>query len=93
VGKPLRIALVVLGLAVAVYGVASLTGGWLGAPPWSVVTVGVYTINGAPRYQEHDPVHDPRPADAWWASGVILAGLALSTFAAWPRRAKPTPPA
>ena len=29
-----RLALVVLGLAVAVYGTASLTGGWLGTPPW-----------------------------------------------------------
>jgi hypothetical protein len=29
-----RIALVVLGQAFAVYGVASLTGGWLGTPPW-----------------------------------------------------------
>lgn len=29
-----RIALVVLGLAAIVYGTASLTGGWLGAPPW-----------------------------------------------------------
>src|SRR5262245_35574701 len=34
VSKPLRVALVVLGLAMAVYGVASLTGGWLGTPPW-----------------------------------------------------------
>ena len=35
--KPLRLALVVLGLAVALYGVASLTGGWLGEPPWGEV--------------------------------------------------------
>ncbi len=32
--KPFRIVLVVGGLAVAIYGVASLTGGWLGTPPW-----------------------------------------------------------
>lgn len=30
---PVRIALVVLGLAAVLYGTASLTGGWLGTPP------------------------------------------------------------
>ena len=29
-----RVGFVVLGAAMAVYGAASLTGGWLGAPPW-----------------------------------------------------------
>ncbi len=29
-----RVGLVVLGAAMAVYGAASLTGGWLGTPPW-----------------------------------------------------------
>src|SRR5688500_6920374 len=29
-----RIALSVVGLALAIYGVASLTGAWLGKPPW-----------------------------------------------------------
>jgi len=32
--RPLRLALVVLGLGLAVYGTASLTSGWLGTPPW-----------------------------------------------------------
>lgn len=31
-----RIAIVVVGLAAATYGTASLTGGWLGTPPWRV---------------------------------------------------------
>lgn len=30
----LRLALIVVGLAAVVYGTASLTGGWLGTPPW-----------------------------------------------------------
>lgn len=30
----IRLSLVALGLAAAVYGTASLTGGWLGTPPW-----------------------------------------------------------
>jgi hypothetical protein len=33
VSRPLRLALIVVGLAVAVYGIASLTGGWQGEPP------------------------------------------------------------
>jgi hypothetical protein len=86
----LRIALVVLGLAVAAYAAAGLTGEWLGTPLWAG-TVEVWTINGAP-HLVRGPVRDPRPGDTWWASGVLAAGLALATFAAWPRRAKPTPP-
>lgn len=30
----IRIALIALGLAAALYGIASLTGGWMGTPPW-----------------------------------------------------------
>ncbi len=33
-GRAVRTACVVLGAAMAVYAVASLTGGWLGTPPW-----------------------------------------------------------
>ena len=33
--RTLRVGLVVLGAAMAVYGAASLTGGWLGTPPWA----------------------------------------------------------
>ena len=32
--RSVRLSLVVLGLALVVYGTASLTGGWLGMPPW-----------------------------------------------------------
>lgn len=32
--RSLRLTLVVLGLALAVYGASTLTGGWLGVPPW-----------------------------------------------------------
>ncbi len=32
--RAVRVGLVVLGAAMAVYGFASLTGGWLGTPPW-----------------------------------------------------------
>lgn len=33
-GRAVRVGLVVLGAAMAVYSTASLTGGWLGTPPW-----------------------------------------------------------
>ena len=32
--RAVRVGLVVLGAAMAVYGAASVTGGWLGTPPW-----------------------------------------------------------
>ena len=32
--RAVRVGLVALGAAIAVYGAASLTGGWLGTPPW-----------------------------------------------------------
>ena len=42
----IRLSLVALGLAAAVYGTASLTGGWLGTPPWYQPPVG-YGYRGA----------------------------------------------
>ncbi|HEY4229342.1 MAG TPA: hypothetical protein VGO79_04175, partial [Thermoanaerobaculia bacterium] len=32
--RPLRLSLALVGLSLAVYAGASLTGGWLGTPPW-----------------------------------------------------------
>jgi hypothetical protein len=115
VGKPLRIALVALGLAVAVYGAASLTGGWLGEPPWWTEHPDLpewsgnehfakdgtpYSLDGGPRLtwdesflDESFDVESPRQPWPWISAGVVVAGLALAAFAAWPRRAKPTPPA
>jgi hypothetical protein len=125
--KALRIALVVLGLAVGVYGVASLTGGWLGEPPWWTTTTrpkevqrirdrfpevlervnaGVVSSGfdewqaDAKRARERWPSVGmsaggallwPRPGREWLSAGVLVAGLALAAFAAWPRRAQPTP--
>lgn len=33
--RAVRVGLVILEAAIAVYGAASLTGGWLGTPPWA----------------------------------------------------------
>jgi hypothetical protein len=130
VPRALRIVLVVLGLAVAVYGAASLTGGWLGQPPWWTTATRpdelrdfhdrqqarLETLAARARASEtaaadtelqaqavitalaldaSRPGRGPyaRPGREWISLGVFAAGLALATFAAWPRRAKPTPPA
>lgn len=73
----LRIVLVVLGLVVAVYGVASLTGGWLGEPPW---------WRGRLESTLYDEAHPNGPSVYTWgllyprrlcSAGVVLAGVAL----------------
>ncbi len=82
--KAVRIATVVLGLALAVYGTASLTGGWLGEPPW-------WTERGASTQDRTDDViwtflwEKPRSGREWISAGVAVAGLVLAV-AAWPRR-------
>lgn len=93
--KALRLALGVLGLAVAVYGVASLTGRWLGDPPWWSREV----LPGTPEWDDlwfagAEPwpggglhgFREPCLGRAWISLGVVVAGLGLATFAAWPRR-------
>lgn len=82
VSKRLRLALVAIGLAVAVYGVASLTGGWLGAPPWW-------------RQEVRSPSTWQRQHPEWLGEGrewigvsVTATGLALTLAASslWTRR-------
>ncbi len=93
--KPLRIALFVVGLAMAVYGTASLTGGWLGEPPWLEREVSIeefvehrYGVSlASPTYPRTVLVE--REGREWISGGVAAVGLALATFAAWPRRPKP----
>lgn len=77
----LRVGLVVLGAAMAVYGAASLTGGWLGTPPWWP--------------QVRDPSGWFRRHPELWGEGrewiglsLAIVGLAL-VLAAWPRRQSP----
>ncbi|MFO0933761.1 MAG: hypothetical protein U1E39_13810 [Planctomycetota bacterium] len=97
--RAVRIGLVVLGAAMAVYGVASLTGGWLGTPPWvSVAPVGeavvsVYLSPGSDFGVEPPPLPgdeelDNQPAQnrLGVAGAVAAAGLALVAVGAWPRR-------
>jgi hypothetical protein len=74
--RPLRAALGLVGFALAIYGVASLTGAWLGEPPWWEQTDRFWVR--------------PRPGREWISGGVTALGLALVAFAAWPRHSKPT---
>jgi hypothetical protein len=93
-----RVAFGALGLAVAVYGSAWLTGGWLGVPPWTIVIIGVSSQDvapGTPSYVEYDPplVDEGRRGESnQIAAGVVAVGLALITYAVWPRRSTPRPP-
>ena len=90
--RALRVGLVALGAATAVYGFASLTGGWLGTPPWWVVCTQTITQElGSDghcdvRFAENAPSHDPRPGDAPVGGALTAAGLALAALGAWPRR-------
>lgn len=100
--RAVRVGLVALGAAIAVYGVASLTGGWLGKPPWweRMETdqewgdrLGVW--DGPPLNYSPIPLPEPRavpcPVREWISGGVIAAGLALVAIGAWPRRRRPAP--
>jgi hypothetical protein len=95
-----RIAAVVIGLAAALYGVASLTGGWLGTPPWSsrlnerVLTEDDLTHLYGDSRASPAAVRDwamtlgvrERRWAAWPGEVVVAAGAALAAFGAWPRR-------
>lgn len=93
--REFRVAFGALGLAVAIYGGAWLTGGWLGVPPWTVVTIGVYTSDvppGTPSYVPYDPplIDEGRRGESEQiAAGVVAVGLALVIYASWPRRSTP----
>jgi hypothetical protein len=100
VGPPLRLTLVAVGLAVVVYGIASLTGGWLGTPPWWEVwpTEEDALLPRPPPYfqgvggMEGGPWLDlatlytprPRPGREWISAAVIAVGLAVGALGAWP---------
>ena len=96
--RPLALARGIVGLAAAVYGAASLTGGWLGTPPWWEVHVpdfkvetkgGVLVGVRLPTVAAHEV---PREGREWISAGVTAAGLGLLAWAAWPRmRSAATP--
>lgn len=90
--RAVRVGLAVLGAAIAIYGVASLTGGWLGTPPWwdvctQTITQELYSDGHCEvRVADHAPAHDPRPWDAPVGGALTAAGVGLGAVGAWPRR-------
>ena len=88
--RGVRIGFVVLGAAMAVYGGASLTGGWLGTPPWQEGWVAIATVRDEPSPQcgAYDVRVYPMPRTdrEWMSGGVVAVGLALVAVGAWPRR-------
>jgi hypothetical protein len=115
--RVLRIALTAIGLSAAVYAGASLTGGWLGTPPWwwarerewqpvlgpmipgpggelslgsqpghFIVNLDELDGKRVRRAGEYGWVFlPPRPGRELISAAVMLSGLALLAWAAWPR--------
>jgi hypothetical protein len=95
-----RVGLVVLGAAMAVYGAASLTGGWLGTPPWWAREVPTEefiesrwgVVLASPPIAADRTISMEREGRGATSGAVMAAGLALVAVGAWPRRrVDPTP--
>lgn len=94
------IALVVVGLSGVVYGAASLTGGWLGTPPWWEREVsteeyiehrwGVVLASPSPLISPDRTLSIEREGRGVTSGAVIAVGLALAALGAWPLRRRPT---
>src|SRR5436305_1871698 len=84
--RSVRVVLAALGIAAAIYGAASLTGGWLGTPPWWQQTwVVERTWSAEGRIIDHFRVEgqELNPNREWDSGYVIAAGLGLAAFALW----------
>lgn len=83
-----RIGLVVLGAAAAVYG-AALLAGRAGTPVWWLSTAEIVTPDFT-RNVEWTQSGRVRPEiaarDAWIARGLVVIGAAAAAVGAWPRR-------
>ena len=101
--RSVRLAVVALGLALAVYGTSTLSGGWLGTPPWSTELHEPWLSHDDLVYLYGDsggvPTQVPKLATrlrvhqvtwpAWPGAIVVAVGVGLAAFGAWPRRLRP----
>ena len=103
--RALCLALVVLGLALVFYGTASLTGGWMGTPPWWESRESAEPLpppelvrieGGEPRLLQRYPAAwfvpevTPREGRELISGAVIAVGVGLATWGAWPPRRRAT---
>jgi hypothetical protein len=90
-----RVLLGVVGLAVSLYGVASITGGWLGTPPWQLRRVdrldwiSRHPVEISPSMFEGwgttIVVRDSSGSGGFLSAYLAAVGLTLVVVAAWPR--------
>jgi hypothetical protein len=85
VRRSLRIGLAVVGLAAVVYGAASLTGGWLGEPPWWTKEVASTSVHVFGK-DNTLAVEQPRDGRELISAAMIVVGLVLVAWAAWSSR-------
>ena len=96
-GRNVRIGLVVLGAAMTVYATASLTGGWLGTPPWNrprpmelvdddeLAGTHFSSFNVGPPGPGGDEMAGA-PDRSRGTALLLAGGIACATFGLWPRR-------
>jgi hypothetical protein len=101
--RVVRLAVACVGLAVAVYSLASLTGGWLGKPPWwwrdpadlSEHEEDELIMSTAPEAERHNDVVLRREGRERISAILVAVGGAAAVVglaSAWPRRSKAEPP-
>jgi hypothetical protein len=89
-------AVAVVALAAAVYATASLTGEWLGEPPWwserleVPATVTLISPPGPPRVVVM-AIEAPREGRETISGAIAVVGYALFAVAAWPRKERLEP--
>jgi len=97
----LRLFFAIVGLVAVLYGVASLTGRWLGTPPWWEVRtcsadmrqsdvdekLGGEGRQPATFTLTHMVTSEPRRGREWMSGCLVVVGLALvAAYGAWPTR-------
>ena len=91
--RVLRFVVGILGVAALVYGVASVTGRWLGTPPWwwrLETRQPVVRLDGLIEWVRPYSEWNTEPAIGWTVEAI---GLVLVAFALWPRKPRPVGPA
>lgn len=102
--RSVRVGLAVLGAATTVYGFASLTGRWLGTPPWwergmtdeEVLAKCIASGGGSESVAEYRRLHgDPTLPNygtrEWVSLATVATGLTVLALGAWVLSSAPDP--